>query len=48
MRGSAPQATEYKTNLNALPLIGSIRFVRPGPIMWKWKPGAADELAKDP
>jgi len=27
MRGSAPQAAEYKTNLNALPLIGSIRLL---------------------
>ena len=27
MRGSAPQTPEYRTNLNALPLIGSIRIV---------------------
>jgi len=26
MRGSAPQTLEYRTNLNALPLIGSIRL----------------------
>ena len=26
MRGSAPQTPEYRTNLNALPLIGSIRW----------------------
>ena len=26
MRGSAPKATEYRTNFNALPLIGSIRL----------------------
>ena len=28
MRGSAPRTTEYTTNLNALPLIGSIRVVK--------------------
>jgi hypothetical protein len=28
MRGSAPRTPEYRTNLNALPLIGSIRLVR--------------------
>jgi len=27
MRGSAPQATEYKTDVLALPLIGSIRWL---------------------
>ena len=27
MRGSAPQATEYRTDLTALPLIGSIRWL---------------------
>ena len=27
MRGSAPRTPEYRTNLNALPLIGSIRLV---------------------
>src|SRR3989442_11907091 len=27
MRGSAPQPDEYKTNLTALPLIGSIRLL---------------------
>jgi hypothetical protein len=27
MRGSAPQTPEYRTNLIALPLIGSIRLV---------------------
>ena len=27
MRGSAPQTLEYRTNLNTLPLMGSIRFL---------------------
>ena len=27
MRGSAPEAVEYRTDLTALPLIGSIRWL---------------------
>ncbi len=34
MRVSAPQATEYRTNLNALPFIGSIRLVKRPICIW--------------
>ena len=35
MSGGAPQTSEYEINLNALPLIGSIRFVK------RHKPGCS-------